>query len=78
MRLGLFLSQSFYLLIFALCFIASPSLTAEKSQEITGSYFSLPILQRWTGDFDQILKRRMLRVLVPFSKTFFFIDKGNE
>jgi hypothetical protein len=48
MRLGLFLSQSFYLLIFALCFIASPSLTAEKSQEITGSYFSLPILQRWT------------------------------
>lgn len=28
----------------------------------------------WTGDFDQIIKRRIIRVLVPYSKTFYFLD----
>ncbi|GGB50795.1 peptidoglycan lytic exotransglycosylase [Roseibium aquae] len=30
----------------------------------------------FTGDFDAIAERGYLRVLVPFSKTFFFIDNG--
>jgi membrane-bound lytic murein transglycosylase MltF len=78
MRFVSFFAQFFYLCFFAMCIFASPSLAADKSEEIIETYFSLPILQNWTGDFDQILKRRTLRVLVPFSKTFFFIDKGNE
>lgn len=32
----------------------------------------------FSGDFDEILKRGYLRVLVPFSKTFYFIDQGVE
>jgi len=32
----------------------------------------------WTGDFDQILERRMIRVLVPYSRTLYFNDKGRE
>jgi len=32
----------------------------------------------WTGDFDQMLKRRMIRVLVPYSRTLYFNDKGHE
>jgi membrane-bound lytic murein transglycosylase MltF len=32
----------------------------------------------WTGDLDGMLKRRMIRVLVPYSKTFFFVDKGTQ
>jgi membrane-bound lytic murein transglycosylase MltF len=32
----------------------------------------------WLGDFDAILERRMLRVLIPYSRTLFFIDKGQE
>src|SRR5262245_42806078 len=32
----------------------------------------------WTGDFDRMLERRMIRVLVPFSRTLFFNDKGRE
>lgn len=32
--------------------------------------------EKWTGDLDGIQKRRMLRVLLVYSKTFFFIDKG--
>jgi membrane-bound lytic murein transglycosylase MltF len=32
--------------------------------------------QAWTGDLDGMIKRRQIRVLVPYSKTFFFVDKG--
>lgn len=32
----------------------------------------------WTGDFDLIIERRMLRVLVPFSRSLYFNDKGRE
>jgi membrane-bound lytic murein transglycosylase MltF len=30
----------------------------------------------WTGDLDGMIERRMIRVLVPYSKTHFFIDGG--
>lgn len=30
----------------------------------------------FTGDFDEIAERGYLRVLIPFSKTFYFIDGG--
>jgi membrane-bound lytic murein transglycosylase MltF len=30
----------------------------------------------WKGDFDGMVKRRMVRILVPYSKTLYFIDKG--
>ena len=32
----------------------------------------------FTGDFDAMLKRRMIRVLVPYSRTLYFNDKGRE
>ncbi len=34
--------------------------------------------QPWTGDLDKMLDRRMIRVLVPFSRTLFYTDKGRE
>jgi len=33
---------------------------------------------KWTGDLDGMIKRRMIRVLVVYSKTFFFVDKGTQ
>ncbi|HEY2292771.1 MAG TPA: transglycosylase SLT domain-containing protein [Thermoanaerobaculia bacterium] len=32
----------------------------------------------WTGDLDKLLERRMIRVLVPFSRTIYYTDKGRE
>jgi membrane-bound lytic murein transglycosylase MltF len=32
----------------------------------------------WVGDFDAMLERRMIRVLVPYSRTLYFVDKGRE
>src|SRR5687767_12902526 len=35
-------------------------------------------LQPWLGDFDGMLERRVVRVLVPYSRTLFFNDKGAQ
>jgi len=32
----------------------------------------------FTGDFAQMLERRRIRVLVPYSRTLYFNDKGHE
>jgi membrane-bound lytic murein transglycosylase MltF len=32
----------------------------------------------WKGDFDRMLERRMIRVLVPYSRSLYFVDKGRE
>src|SRR5436190_811430 len=35
-------------------------------------------LDVWKGDFDGMLERRMVRVLVPYSRSLYFIDKGGQ
>jgi len=32
----------------------------------------------WTGDFNGMLERRLIRVLVPYSRSLYFNDKGRE
>jgi membrane-bound lytic murein transglycosylase MltF len=32
----------------------------------------------WKGDFEAMLTRRLIRVLVPYSRTLYFVDKGRE
>jgi membrane-bound lytic murein transglycosylase MltF len=34
--------------------------------------------ERWTGDLDGMIERRLIRVLVVPSKTFFFVDRGTQ
>ena len=34
----------------------------------------LKLNQRWTGDYDDLAERRFLRVLVPFSRTLYYLD----
>lgn len=36
------------------------------------------IMQPWKGDLDQMVERRIIRVLVVPSKTFYFNDKGTQ
>src|SRR3954454_5746193 len=35
-----------------------------------------PITTQWTGDFDGMTARRIIRVLTAYSRTLYFIDKG--
>ena len=34
--------------------------------------------RKWLGDFDGMLKDRVIRVLVAYSKTFYFLDHGRQ
>ena len=34
--------------------------------------------KKWTGDFDKMLERRMIRVDAPFSRSLYFNDNGRE
>ena len=36
------------------------------------------MLKAWAGDLDGMKDRRVVRILVPYSKTIYFIDKGEE
>lgn len=35
-------------------------------------------MEPWTGDIDTMLERRVIRVLVPYSRTLYYVDKGHE
>ena len=35
-------------------------------------------VKTWTGDFDAMLERRAIRVLVPYSRSLYFNDRGHE
>jgi membrane-bound lytic murein transglycosylase MltF len=34
--------------------------------------------KQWLGDFNEMVKKRRIRVLVAYSKTFFFLDRGRQ
>jgi membrane-bound lytic murein transglycosylase MltF len=34
--------------------------------------------QKWTGDFDGMAERHLIRALVPYSKTFYFLDGADQ
>ena len=38
----------------------------------------MPLISHsWKGDFDGMVKRRIIRVLVPYSKTLYYVEKGH-
>jgi membrane-bound lytic murein transglycosylase MltF len=65
----------------ALCLAAAFAAVAAPSRAQTSK--SAPVAPRIsiptrTGDFDVMLGRRSIRVLVPYSRTLYFSDKGHE
>src|SRR6516164_11236142 len=49
---------------------------ATRSQAADGGATALPPFVPWVGDFYAMQQRRLIRLIVPYSKTIFFIDKG--
>ena len=39
---------------------------------------TLPLPPPWKGDFEGMRAHRYIRMLVPYSKTFYFIDRGRQ
>jgi len=66
------------ILLMSLAAFAIGSVSPTLGQGVTGQSFVLPKTRAWTGDFSAMLKRRKLRLLVPYSKTLFFVDRGRQ
>src|SRR4029079_6612809 len=51
---------------------AKPAAAGGAPTKLSSEIYAKP----YTGDFDGMVKRRVVRVLTPYSKTSYFIDKG--
>jgi membrane-bound lytic murein transglycosylase MltF len=50
----------------------------DEAEEAEVEELVLPVPDDWIGDFDGMRERRLVRVLVPYSKTFFMVDRGRQ
>jgi membrane-bound lytic murein transglycosylase MltF len=62
---------------FSFLFVAGPDPAWAETPKKEKMGLVLPSA-KWTGDLDDMIKRRLIRVLVVYSKTFFFVDKGTQ
>ena len=64
------------LLLLAIMFSSSASFSAGQQNGEAGDSQDFLFEEKWQGDFEAMVKRGRIRVLVVPSKTFFFIDRG--
>ncbi len=57
---------------------AAPALAQEKAAAPAKARQLSLQNKPWTGDFDQMLERRVIRVLAPYSRTLYYVDKAHE
>ncbi|MGI9568573.1 MAG: hypothetical protein ACR2PH_02270, partial [Desulfobulbia bacterium] len=62
-----------FLVISPIFVLIPEALAADRNQEEFGH---LSLNEKWQGDFDGMVERRLVRVLVVIDKIGFFIDKG--
>lgn len=55
-----------------------PEVKAAKNAERFVYSFPDIATKEWSGDLDGMIKRRRIRVLVPFSRTQYFVDRGTQ
>jgi membrane-bound lytic murein transglycosylase MltF len=69
----------FFFPIALICLLLVPvTANSQTAPRPAPAAVTLPGLKPWTGDFDGMLKRRMVRVLTPFNQTDYFIDRGRQ
>src|SRR5499426_3587482 len=56
----------------------APAAQAPPKADAEATGFAMPntSAKPWTGDFDGMVKRRRIRFLVPYSKTYYFVDRA--
>ncbi|BAN47188.1 lytic transglycosylase F [Metapseudomonas resinovorans] len=55
-----------------------PSVELSASEEAEVESMVLPVPAAWKGDFEGMRERRLVRILVPYSKTFYAVDRGRQ
>ena len=71
--------------VFATCGNAAPAQAAsdkvlhdDAKSSASGRHELQVGTRQWKGDFDGMKKRRIIRALVPYSKTFYYVEKGRQ
>ena len=59
--------------LFSICLLAVVLPSGSRADESL-----LKVDQKWTGDFDQMVERHRIRALIPYSKTFYFMDGPHQ
>ena len=60
------------------CIIFSLLLTTANVNQASAVESILELDRKWIGDFDGMVERHKIRVLVPYSKTFYFLDGARQ
>src|SRR5882672_21030 len=60
------------------CTVNAQTSTLSKPSKLHQLDITLATEDKFAGDFEQMLERRRIRVLVPYSRTLFFNDKGTQ
>ena len=63
--------------IIAAIVVTAPRVTPTAETAPTPEEATL-LNEPWIGDFDGMVKRRLIRVLVAYSKTYYFLDQGHQ
>jgi membrane-bound lytic murein transglycosylase MltF len=63
------------LLFFAIVALSWGAIQTEKAWAVESL---LKLDEKWSGDFDGMLERNLIRALVPYSKTFYFLDRADQ
>ena len=61
--------------LFACCLLGIQSSGADEVDNVS---LVEDVQKKWTGDFDGMVKRRQLRVLVVYNKTMYFLNGGDQ
>ena len=78
MKYGIvFLTIACSLLFAVVAFGQTPDKQADQAAK---KQYSLTDItqQKFTGDFDEMIKRRIIRILVTYSRTHYFVDKATQ
>jgi membrane-bound lytic murein transglycosylase MltF len=67
-----------WLTLFVLYLILSFCQNTNADQTQTVTLNPAGRFKKWTGDLDGMVKRRLIRVLTVYSKTFYFLDKDTQ
>lgn len=72
------------LVLLSLCMAARaagaplPEVELSAQEEAEVEAMVLPVPEAWVGDFDGMQQFRLVRILVPYSRTFFVVDRGRQ
>jgi membrane-bound lytic murein transglycosylase MltF len=59
--------------------VTVPLWGADQKPSAPNKLRRLPLATKaWSGDFDEMLQNRTIRVAIPYSRTLYYIDKGQE